>query len=82
MHTPACPMQPGRVLVIAFRIGVFGRLSRSGSTAPGWEVMCMEAKPTPPSGGEGRVRKVVKQFLGWLTLQALAEAFRRLAEKL
>lgn len=42
----------------------------------------MEATPTPPSGGEGRARKVVKQILGWLTLQGFAEAFRRLAEKL
>ncbi|MFH8692701.1 hypothetical protein OG333_38495 (plasmid) [Streptomyces anulatus] len=36
----------------------------------------------PPSGGEGRNRKLVKRILGWLTLQALAEGLRRVAENL
>ncbi len=42
----------------------------------------MDAEPTPPNSGAGRKRKVVKKILGWLTLQALAEGVRRLAENL
>ncbi|MFG3384396.1 hypothetical protein [Streptomyces sp. NPDC047999] len=40
------------------------------------------AAPPPPSGGEDRNRKLVKRILGWLTLQALAEGVRRVAENL
>lgn len=43
----------------------------------------MDVTPTPPSGGGGgRNRKLLKRILGWLTLQAIAEGLRRVAENL